>query len=55
MNPDIIGHLLKRVNSTISTKINMGSLRLFYPFGLSSAIDPQMEYYWNTNPDYVHM
>ena len=55
MNTEVIGHLLKRVKSTISTKINMGSSRIFYPFGISSEIDSQMEDEWNTNPESGHM
>ena len=39
MNPDGIRHLWKRVQSTISTKTSIGSSRLFYQFGISSARD----------------
>ena len=43
MKPEVIGHLLKIVKSTISTKIKMLIPRLFYPFGISSARDSQVD------------
>ena len=42
INPEVIGHLWKRAKSKISTKINIGRSRLFYPFGISSEIYSQM-------------
>ena len=39
IKPDIIGNPQKILKSTISTKIDMVSSRLFYPFGISSARD----------------
>ena len=45
MNPEVIGHSQKRVKSTTSTKINMGSKNIFYQFGISSTRDSQIEYY----------
>ena len=44
MNPEVIGNLWKMVKSTISTKINIGNSRIFYPFGISGARDSHMEY-----------
>ena len=41
---EVIGYLLKIVNSKISTNINMGNSRLFYPFVPTGARDPHMEY-----------
>ena len=43
MKLEIIGHSLKIVKSTISTKINMGSSRPFPAFIISSAIYYQIE------------
>ena len=40
----IIGHLGEILKSTISKKIKMVSSIPFYPFGISSARYPQMEY-----------
>ena len=39
-----LSYLLKRVKSTISTKIKIRSSRLLYPFGVSSARYSQMGY-----------
>ena len=35
--------LIKNIEVNNEHKINIGISRLFYPFGLSSAIDPHME------------
>ena len=43
MNPEGFGHLSKIVRSTIPIKIKMVNPRLFYPFGISSAIDYQVK------------
>ena len=47
--------LMKKSETNNKHKINMVSSRLFYPFGLSSAIYSQMEYELNKNLDSVQM
>ena len=45
-NPEIIGHLWKNVKSTISTKINIGSLIIFHRFLLR-----EQEIHWRNNKE----